>query len=225
MNFLYMVYYIVLEIITIIKFHILGLFLKPDSKWKVGSKNDVLLVHGFGGNFTFLLYIAQKLNSLGYKIHVITNTHMLGTAKNEARIVSEYIQKNNLSNFILIGHSKGGIVLKYLLETNQAVQNNCKLFISICSPFNGTVFAYLSLFNLVELTPRSSLIKTFVSTQKSKVKHINFYARLDELVIPNKNAILDSPNTENIRVNVIGHTNILQSWVLIKQLEHFMANC
>lgn len=200
------IYFLILEYILILRLNLLGFFKKSPVSWSKGEKGDVILVPGFGERWIFLETIAEHLNRLGYRIHTIpelnNNIFSLDTS---LTLIDKYRKKNHLQNFLFLSHSKGGVVAKYYMDQDE---DSVGCLISIATPFFGTILGYLRIFSLSELIPNSSTIKKVVSVKRNNQKIINIYAKVDNHILPNKNAIL--PGAKNIMVDTVGHTRILE---------------
>lgn len=212
-----MILWIIHDCFLIIKYHILAPFIKPQPKWLQGTKGDIVLIQGFGGNFLFYEKIADYLAFEGYRAHIFNKLNTFDIVQNIAAVVVKYIQNHNLKNFVIIGHSKGGIVAKYIANNFPDIADNCKQFIAICAPFKGTVFAYMHILNMWQLIPGSAFLKELCANTTNNHKFISLRAKLDNLVIPNKNTILES--VQNFEVDVAGHTNILVSDRLLSNIK------
>src|SRR3989344_898327 len=81
---------------------------KLPTPWSIGNKGNVLLIPGFTESWQDLEEIGNYLNTLGYKIYIISkfNTTFL-SIRACSRIIKKFILKNNLNNLVLVGHSKG----------------------------------------------------------------------------------------------------------------------
>lgn len=187
---------------------------KIPTYWANGDKGDVILVPGFADDHIFLMKIGEELNKNGYKIHSATqsikgfNTTTLSVQELATKLAG-YIAQNNMTNIILVGHSKGGIVAKYLLENFGQISDKIKNVFTIASPHQGTIFAYVGIFHLHQLTPGSNLIKTLKTQTANTHKITNIYPKFDNTIVPNKNLILDGAINQQIKI--VGHTRILYS--------------
>lgn len=197
------------------------LFVKnPPKKWLTGIRGDLLIVQGFGGRWTYMSTIGNLANSLGYKVHVLEKLgYNLKKIENSSQILEKYIRKENLKNTTIISHSKGGIIAKYFL-VNSKLSNRVKKVISISSPFEGTLFAYIYFLNLYELTPKSKLIRGLSQNSNVNNKFINIYG-IDNIVIPNKNLYL--AGAENLNLRIPGHMLILQNKKTLTEIEKALA--
>lgn len=186
---------------------------KPPVSWSKGKKGDIVLIQGLLSNPLDLEKLGNHLNSIGYRIHILQklrNNTM--KTKKAMGILENYISTNRLENIILVGHSKGGIIIKYFLNNSQHA-NKVKIAFCISTPFKGSFLAY---FIFREFSPTSQLIRNINLKKSVNKRVINLYSKFDELIIPNKNLLLD--NAKNIRVDVIGHVRAVFSRKTYKEI-------
>lgn len=180
------------------------------SDWQNGEKGNVILVPGFMDDHVFLMPIGNALNKIGFKIHTLNkfDTTRLSII-DLSKILVDYIEKGNLDHVILIAHSKGGIVSRYVIDNYPKVNEKIKKVFTISTPHKGTIFAKTNLLYLDELSPKSKILHDLSNEKKNLNKIINIYPKFDNTIVPNCNLILDRAG-ENIEINVVGHTSILK---------------
>lgn len=193
------------------------LFRTPPQQWNIGPKGNVIILPGFTETWTFLQTCADYLNKLGYRIYVVdTLGRNTSPIKADVEKVKQFIDTKKLDNIIFLTHSKGGIIAKFVID-DLRYASRVKQSISIACPYGGTIWGYLRIFLLAELMPESTIPKQIMNSPERNSKIINFYPKLDNHVIPNKNLIL--PGAKNICINVIGHTRILEAEATLNIIE------
>lgn len=199
-------YYMLLEYLLIARLHFRALWQHPPTAWNEGKAGDVVLIPGFAEPWTFLATIAEQLNTLGYRIHTVTNLNY-NTQPVAAcvEVLHEYIQTHSLEHLFLLAHSKGGLVAKGYLD---AYPEKVEKVITLSTPFRGTWVGKFRVCNLQELRPDSTLITGLLQKTSTPDKLLNLYARIDNHIIPNKNSQL--PGAANVEIPVVGHTRIVE---------------
>jgi len=177
---------------------------------------NIILIPGYGCTYDYLMPLGNFLKEKGYKIHtpegIAPNFHKISDC---IKIIKEYIEKNNLSNVILIGHSKGGIIARYLLNEKE-LKNTIKKAITISSPHKGSLLAIYSRFNAHEMIPWSKTTRNINKQKDNLDKVLNIYGIHDRIVIPSSN--LHLPGAKNIKTNIKGHSKTVASpevWQII----------
>lgn len=180
--------------------------------WSFGTKGQIVLLPGFASTWNFLKSLGNALNSQGYQVHVIKNLDMnVYSVSYCLSEIKKYLHEKNLDKVFLLGHSKGGLIACLSLSDNFLKERVSKV-ITIATPFNGNFRAYRFrwFFNLRELIPGSEILRAVNQISLSnRKKIINLYARIDHLIYPESSKLL--PGAKNLEVDVIGHTQILES--------------
>lgn len=193
----------------------------PPKEWQLGSKGDVVIVHGWAGRWAYVWDLGNYVNKLGYKVHVLPK---LGRNFKKVRIgtkiLEEYLRKNDVRGVILLAHSKGGIICKSFMDTSKLASKVRKV-ITISTPYNGTLLGYLLVGGLFEQAPTSSLTSQLRKDKRFNHLFVNLIAKRDNLVIPNKNLVLEG--ALNKTVDVEGHMLILQSSQLLDELRKWLT--
>lgn len=189
----------------------------PPASWQSGTKGDVILIQGFAETWVFLKIVGDRLNTLGYRIHVI---HTLGRNLDPVEVglqkVQEYIDVKSLDHCILLSHSKGGIIAKLLVDDPKYSAKILQV-INIAVPYGGTVWGRLHVLSLHQQKHDSIVTRQVKKSMSNNSKIINIFPRLDNHVLPHANTFLEG--AKNIQVDMIGHTRILDSLETCKMVE------
>lgn len=218
MHLISIIYHMLLEYLLILRLKVTS-FIKrtPPAYWKNGTKGDVIIVPGFAETWVYEEMPASHLNKLGYRIHVI---HELDSnfvpIQKATEIVSDYIKKNELTDVILLAHSKGGIIAKRVLDS--LPEKIIQKIITISVPYHGTFWGYGYFLRLKEMQPASEIIRSTLKETKNNSRIYNYYSQIDNNVIPNKSAILEG--ARNMQIGVIGHTRILRDISLLEHIDN-----
>lgn len=225
--------YMFLDWVIIGWWHVMAWISKPPVKWQTGDKGDVVYVSGWNEHWYWGKKVLDKLNSLGYRIRIcneVENLRGLAPVSKSAEILAEYLERDKLTDVILIGHSKGGLIGYYLMDNLESNKRIAKM-IAIASPFGGTVWAEARVFSLGEMRRSGELAKkwgvkkdSIASLQndiEEKRKSISIYPTFDPSVIPHSASYLDGG--ENIELPVIGHAWIMRTNELVSEIEKIVS--
>ncbi len=202
------------EYYLILKHKVVGFHKPIPEYYQIGEKGDIIMIIGINGIWTSLKTIADYFNKHGYRIHfpVFKTRDPINKIVDN---ISEYIDNRNLNNFSIISHSKGGLISRILLEKyNDRIIN----VINISTPHKGSIFGYFQKISLNEIKPKSELLKQINKFKTDKI--INIYPKFDNLVIPKSSLKLD--NARNIKLDIVGHTRILESKELLKEIDKIL---
>lgn len=183
----------------------------------IKGKNPIILIQGNSNKWGFLKKLSDSISRLGYPVYVVDKLGSnLFNIPTSAKIVREIIDKNKLEKVILIGHSKGGIVGKYILVHANS-DNKIVQLIAIAAPFSGTnIVSHLPYKSLKELSPRSRVIQELDSNSKLNYKIISIMPEFDNHVWHEKGSFLDG--AINIKVPTKGHHKIVFDKKSIKKI-------
>lgn len=190
-------------------------------EWAEGKKGDVILIQGLGENWRFLKYIGDYINSYGFRVHILTELrNNTESVENGVKIVERYLQENKLNKVILVTHSKGGVIAKYLLDYSPQGKR-VKKIIAIATPFKGSILANIPLEGANQLTPGSNLIRKVNAKCDQNRKIVSIFPKFDNHVMP-----ISSSNLEgaiNIQVDINGHTRILESPQIMQPIRQVLS--
>ena len=189
----------------------------------VKGKNPVILIPGNSNKWGFLKKLGDSISNLGHPVYI---SHRLGLnlfdIPTSAKIVRKTIDENKLEKVVLIGHSKGGIVGKYILmhENNDDRINR---LIAIAAPFSGTnIVSHLPYESLRELSPKSKIIQELDSNEKVNSKIVSLMPEFDNHVWSEKGSYLKG--ALNIKVPIKGHHKIVFGKDVIKKIIDLIEN-
>lgn len=174
----------------------------------VREKNPIILIPGVYETWHFLQASVDDLSLRGHPVfvleHIGYNTKEISYT---AQLIRELIEEKDLYNIVIIAHSKGGLIGKYLLVFKNKDQRIRKL-ITIATPFGGTNLAKFIPYRLAkEFHPHGEIISMLHKESSVNHKIVSVYGTFDNHIWPTKNCYLEG--AKNIQVNIHGHHKIL----------------
>ena len=155
----------------------------------------IVFIHGLGSGAFEYIPMISFLKKRGFKkFYRFTYKSKFGqvSLNDICREFAVFI-KNNVTEkeFDIVGISQGGIIARLYIENYK--DRKIKKCITLCSPHNGTLMAYLTrLPGFLELRPESKLLKNLEKIGNKNVKYYCVYNPFDIVVFPGKSAILKS---------------------------------
>jgi len=207
------------EFVLVEGYHAKSLRWQRPELWDKG-KGTVILIPGYGGTFSFFTNIGNYLNSLGWKVKLFAGFKSLEKIDVLAKKLAQEIINNEESELVLLAHSKGGLVAKKMMDDYEEANEKVKMAICFSTPWKGSILCQLRVMNLEEMRPSDPLIKKIVKENKNNKKIISFYSKVDDRVLPNENLILEGGR--NIRIEIVGHSRILESKQAWEELGRIM---
>ncbi len=200
--------------------------------FKIPGKVPVILIPGILSKWGGMKYIGDQISQAGHPVYIIpelgynissipssaeklytiissilSNQHQDFSGRAER--VKGFLEDKDLHGAILVGHSKGGLIGKYLLAHHNDDSRVLGL-IAIASPFSGSALASLvphSSFK--ELKNNSDIVNDLARHQDVNRKIISLIPEYDTFVWAAERSFL--PGAENIEVPVRGHNTALFS--------------
>ena len=200
---------LITEYLLIAEYKIRGFLSKElPSTWKSGEVSDVLIIQGLNEYVINFREFGDIANKLGFRVHGI-DLHTRATVANIAQQYINFIKENDLRDIVIVCHSKGGIISKFLLDNYPEINKRVSKVISIAVPFGGSGLGWIPIWNIPELGTNSKFIKKLLQKTENNVKFLNLYSELDNHVILSDSLRLSG--ADNRLINIIGHTRILRS--------------
>lgn len=200
-------YYWVLDYVYVAQKWIGSLFdqTDPDHYRRKGAPS-IILIPGIYENWHFMKPVIEILFANNYDVHVIDRLkYNRGTVEDMAAIVDAYITQHDIANVVLVTHSKGGLIGKYLLVTHNT-NGYIKGLIALHAPFSGSRYAYLSpLKSLRSFTPHSKILTMLAKDTIANKNIISLYGIFDPH-IPGGSSL---DGARNIKLPTYGHFRTL----------------
>lgn len=193
------------ELLAVLSYPLWRIF-NPTIFLDENAQHTILIVERwFSTNGLHDLWV-KYLTNKGFRVYTVNFPIQHGTFDQSAQELRDYIQKNDLKNFTLVGISGGGLTAYVYLQEYDGWKK-VNRFISLGTAFYGTFAALFISFIMSgrELLPNSELTKKI---KQQKVQHpekiFTVAARFDELS-PKSSTLL--PGAHHITVDVFGHNN------------------
>lgn len=186
---------------------------RPPAHYKNMTKQGlapIVFLPGIFERWTFLKPLADHISKLGHPVYVVPQlgSNNLLDIPTSAKIVYEVISKNNLSNVVIVGHSKGGLIGKYLMLHEDKREDIIGL-IAVATPFHGSsIGKFFPHYSVAELLTDSGVIKYLDKHVEINKKIISIIPTYDNIIWHKDGSHLEGA-LENLVVPVLGHHRIL----------------
>lgn len=181
----------------------------------VAGKTPVILVQGVSLKWAFMKDFGDRISLLGHPVYIVPELgNNVYDIPSSAAMLRALIEKENLSGVIIVAHSKGGLIGKYVLVHHNA-DNRVRGIVAIATPFSGSALAKLvPRDSYKELRTDSELIKELGKHSTINKRIISIIPEYDNHVWAERGSFLDGA-AENIEVPVSGHHKVLFSKVVL----------
>ncbi|MDB4939824.1 MAG: hypothetical protein JWO40_249 [Candidatus Doudnabacteria bacterium] len=184
----------------------------------IDGKVPVIILPGIFGRWAFLKPMADHISLLGHPVYIVPKLgNNIGDIPSSAKKVKEVIDENNIKNVIIVAHSKGGLISKYLM-LHEDPEKRVKGLIAVATPFHGSSIGKLiPSYSIQELSSDSDIILYLVSHTEADSKIVSIIPQYDNHVWHEKGSHLDGAMA-NIEVETSGHHKVLDDkkvWDLV----------
>jgi pimeloyl-ACP methyl ester carboxylesterase len=147
-----------------------------------GSKRPVVIVPGVYENWQFVRPLIEALHAAGHPVHVVPELgHNRRPLAAGAALLLDHLRTHRLTDVILVGHSKGGLVGKLAMLRDS--EGRIRHLVTICSPHHGSSRAtLLPLGSIRGLTPADELIRSLKAQQAANEQITSISVSYDEQV-------------------------------------------
>lgn len=171
-----------------------------------GGKPPVIIIPGIYERWEFMNPVVRVVAQQGHPVHVIEGLgYNRGTVEEMAAEVRKYVNERKLRGCIIVAHSKGGLIGKYLLAENPEL---FKGMVAISTPFSGSKYAYfLPLPAIRTFLPNAPILALLQQNAQANKNIVSVYAAFDPH-IP-EGSFLEG--AKNIKLPTHGHFRILKN--------------
>lgn len=193
-----------------------GFIIRTDpATFHSGEQTPIVVLPGVYESWKFMFPLIVSLHERGHPVHVIGLLHLNRRPVSEgAEQVIAYLEKNNLTGVILMAHSKGGLIGKYVM-LHPAGAQRVRGMLAVAVPFTGSPYArYMFSPSLRIFSPEHSTIRNLASEVAINARIVSVYGQFDPH-IPGGSAL---PGAKNVRLDTGGHFRILAHRRVIAEL-------
>jgi triacylglycerol lipase len=171
-----------------------------------GDKAPVLIIPGIYESWHFMRPLIDALHENGHPVHVVeplrTNRRPVVPS---AEIVADYLRGRDLHDLVIVAHSKGGLIGKYLM-TQLDPENRIVRLIAISTPFLGSRYArYMLMPSLRAFSVSNPYLAALAADERLNSRIVSIFGRFDPH-IPEGSVL---PGAENVLIDTGGHFRIL----------------
>jgi triacylglycerol lipase len=210
-------YYWSLDYIYVTYTQLVGFILKYDATIYIDSSLKkslpIILLPGVYEKWYIMKPIADLLHRQGYSVHVVEGLgYNTGTVEEMAEQVVNYTERMHITKYLIVAHSKGGLIAKYLLNEHN---HNVVKVVTINTPFSGSKYARLLPYKTIRtFLPTSPIITTLSENIESNSKITSIYGVFDPH-IPEGSYL---PGATNVQLRTRGHFRIISDKSVLRAI-------
>lgn len=193
----------------------------------VSSKKCIVLLHGYSRNEVDWIWFKKHLQVEGDLVTPtlpLVKVDLLTSARALAGIIIKLSAQHGYNDFVLVGHSMGGVIASLAVESFDDVKEKVQKIVTIGSPFHGTKISTFGMgVAAEELLPSSKVLQEL--RDKIKVSSSDYYAiatNSDHMIVP-----WDSAITDNVKYKVVdglGHMQMIYSDEVVNFVTKIISN-
>jgi alpha-beta hydrolase superfamily lysophospholipase len=175
-------------------------------KYREGQGQPVVLLPGIYETWEFLRPLARRLNADGHPVHVVTDLGRNRTSvAAAAETVLQLLGARELVDVIIVAHSKGGLIGKYLMMSAVATGRVDRM-VAVAAPFAGSSLArYALLPTLRAFSPTDATILLLAADLNVNARITSIYPAFD----PHIPGGSELPGATNVPLPIVGHFRII----------------
>jgi triacylglycerol lipase len=177
--------------------------------WSRGTRQPVVLLPGIYETWQFMRPIADALHASGHPLHVVTDLgRNRATVVAAAKVVARVLAERDLHDVIIVAHSKGGLIGKYLMAEEAGSPETARIdrMIAVATPFSGSSLArYTVLPSLRAFAPTDATIRQLMNELTVNERITSIFGTFD----PHIPGGSELAGAVNIQLPVAGHFRIV----------------
>jgi triacylglycerol lipase len=166
------------------------------------GKVPVLLIPGIYETWQFMRPVAEHLHRAGHPVHVVQKLgYNRGTVEAMAQLAAGYLEEHELTDVVVVAHSKGGLIGKFLMTSTSAAPRVTRL-VAVNTPFSGSIYAtFFLLPSIRAFSPHNRTLQALRANLELNAHITSIYGRFDPH-IPGGSFV---EGARNVQLETMGH--------------------
>lgn len=166
------------------------------------GKAPVLLIPGIYETWQFMRPVAEHLHRAGHPVHVVQKLgYNRGTVEAMAQLAAGYLEEHDLTGVVVVAHSKGGLIGKFLMSMSSTTTRISRL-VAVNTPFSGSIYAnFFLLPSIRAFSPQNPTLQTLRANLELNARITSIYGRFDPH-IPRGSYV---EGARNVQLETMGH--------------------
>lgn len=167
-------------------------------------RRPVLLIPGVFESWHYLEALGEHLRARGHAVHQPEELGLTSRPIPEtAALVQRYLDRHDLRDVVIVGHSKGGLIGKLLLLEDRDAR--LARLVAVNAPFPGSPLARYAISAWREFSPTRPVIRQLAAATDVHARIVSIYSRFDQYV-PGSSRL---EGATNIELPLAGHFRVL----------------
>ncbi|PPG02272.1 alpha/beta hydrolase [Pseudoclavibacter sp. RFBI5] len=186
-----------------------------------GDGAPVVIIPGVYEPWRFMLPLIEAIHENGHPVHVL---EPLGfnhrPVPDAAKHVAAYLRAHDLTDVLLVTHSKGGLVGKFAMSFGDSAERIAGM-LAIATPFAGSRYARaMAVSSLRIFSPSDATILALARESDANARIVSVFGRFDPH-IPDGSVLELARNIElptGGHFRILTHPGILRGFAVLKEL-------
>ncbi|WP_104180784.1 triacylglycerol lipase [Arthrobacter sp. B0490] len=180
------------------------------------GKAPVLLIPGIYETWQFMRPIADHLHRAGHPVHVVQKLgYNRGTVEAMAQLAAGYLEEHDLTDVVIVAHSKGGLIGKFLM-TMSSVAPRISRLVAVNTPFSGSIYAeFFLLPSIRAFSPHNTTLRRLRADIESNRRITSIYGRFDPH-IPGGSFV---EGARNVQLGTMGHFRPIADTRVLEEID------
>ncbi|WP_411698341.1 esterase/lipase family protein [Conyzicola sp.] len=185
-----------------------------------GGLTPIVVVPGVWESWKFLQPLVTSMHERGHPVHVVRLLHSNSRpVMDEAAHVDAYLDEHDLTDVLLVAHSKGGLIGKYVMVKGSSA-GRVRGMVAVATPFSGSRYArYLFLPSLRIFSPKDAVIVSLARELVVNERIVSVFGAFDPH-IPGGSYL---QGAKNVRLDTGGHFRVLAHPRVIAEVTRMAA--
>lgn len=177
-----------------------------ETSFRSGDRAPVVIIPGVYENWRFLQPLITLIHAQGHPVHVVDAlAHNRIPVPEAARTVEEALVSEDLTDALIVAHSKGGLAGKVVMTGPESTR--VRAMLAVATPFGGSRYARLiPVRTLRAFSPLDPSIVELARHLDVNARIVSVYARFDPH-IPEGSELPGA--RKNVRLDTGGHFRVL----------------
>ena len=179
---------------------------RPPADKATLQRPPLVFIPGVYEPWEYMKPLIELAHAWKHPVHVIEGLgYNTGNIPHMAELARRFIDDRHIRGAVIIAHSKGGLIGKYLLA-NYNDDGRVRHLVALNTPFGGSIYATLApLRSMRAFSPEDRLIRELAANRDINTRITSIYASFDQQIPDGSH--LDGAT--NIEIQTIGHFRIV----------------
>jgi pimeloyl-ACP methyl ester carboxylesterase len=177
----------------------------PDA-FRSGTATPIVVIPGVYETWRFLQPLIRAMHERGHPVFVVDALNWNDRPVIEAAdLVSAFLAEHDLRGVVLVSHSKGGLIGKYVMSSGHEA-SRVRSMLAVAAPFGGSFYAqFMLLPSLRIFSPKNATILALAHDVSVNSRIVSIYGEFDPHV-PGGSELVGA---KNVRLDTGGHFRVL----------------